>query len=281
MGEYDDGKSRRPSFQYYPRDWMSCPELRACSAAARGLWADMLCLMHEGGPYGYLTMRTKEGWKDIEPPILARLVGESKPSVIRWLAELETAGVFSRDDQGRIFSRRMIRDESVRQKRADGGAKSLENPNVPQPKTPPPKGTPQSASKDIHKDAPKDPPKDSSKDTPKEGAPRMRARAQSPSSSSSSSSVLKVGSSLKDKPTTTNGAGGRSNFSLDQARAFARQEPGVKNVEGFARDIYESGEADDRIAAYLERAEPEPYKPAPEFDLEARYPHLKRPKGGE
>jgi hypothetical protein len=43
-------------------------------------------------------------------------------------------GVFSRDMDGTIFSRRMIRDEETRQSRAAGGPKSLLHPNVPKPK---------------------------------------------------------------------------------------------------------------------------------------------------
>lgn len=79
----------------------------------------MLCLMHEGSPYGYL----KVGHKVIHPATLARMVGATLPEVEGWLDELESAGVFSRDENGCIYSRRMIRDEEVRAARAAGGAK--------------------------------------------------------------------------------------------------------------------------------------------------------------
>jgi hypothetical protein len=65
--------SKRPAFQFYPSDWRNDPGLRLCSCGARGLWADMLCLMHEGEPYGHLTVFGRP----IEPQALARLVGES------------------------------------------------------------------------------------------------------------------------------------------------------------------------------------------------------------
>ncbi len=108
---------KRPSFQFYPGDWMRDSALRSCSVGARGLWMDMLCLMHEGTPYGYL----KVNLKVILPPNLARIVGSTLPETEGWLSELEDAGVFSRDQDGAIFSRRMIRDESIRQSRACGG----------------------------------------------------------------------------------------------------------------------------------------------------------------
>jgi hypothetical protein len=108
---------KRPSFQFYPGDWLRDTALRSCSVGARGLWTDMLCLMHEGTPYGFL----KVNHKVILTPNLARMVGATLPETEGWVHELEAAGVFSRDDEGCIFSRRMIRDETIRQARACGG----------------------------------------------------------------------------------------------------------------------------------------------------------------
>lgn len=108
---------KRPSFQFYPGDWLRATELRSCSVGARGLWIDMICFMHEGSPYGHLKVNSKV----ITPLLLARMVGESEETVTKWLAELEDAGVFSRTDDGCIFSRRMIKDENLRDARASGG----------------------------------------------------------------------------------------------------------------------------------------------------------------
>ena len=107
---------KRPSFQFYPSDWLRDTALRSCSTGARGLWMDMICFMHEGNPYGYL----KVGDKVILASNLARMVGESLEVVQGWLDELQVAAVFDVDN-GVICSRRMIRDEELRQKRAEGG----------------------------------------------------------------------------------------------------------------------------------------------------------------
>lgn len=107
---------KRPSFQFYPSDWLRDTALRSCSTGARGLWIDMICFMHEGSPYGYLKVADKV----IHPSNLARMVGETLEVVEGWLHELEEAGVFDVEN-GAIYSRRMIRDEELRQKRADGG----------------------------------------------------------------------------------------------------------------------------------------------------------------
>jgi len=108
---------KRPSFQFYPGDWLRDTGLRSCSAAARGLWMDILCFMHEGSPYGYL----KVNHKVILSPNLARMCGLTLEETEGCLAELSEAGVFETDADGVIFSRRMIRDEELRNKRAACG----------------------------------------------------------------------------------------------------------------------------------------------------------------
>ena len=110
---------KRPSFQFYPSDWLRDTALRSCSVGARGLWMDMLCFMHEGNPYGTL----KVGDKVILPANLAAMVGATLLEVEGWIVELETARVFDRGDDGEILSRRMIRDEYLRNIRAAGGKK--------------------------------------------------------------------------------------------------------------------------------------------------------------
>lgn len=109
--------TKRPAFQFYPGDWLRDTGLRSCSAAARGLWMDILCFMHEGSPYGYL----KVNHKVILPPNLARMCGLTLEETEGCLAELAEAGVFETDAEGVIFSRRMIRDEELRNKRAACG----------------------------------------------------------------------------------------------------------------------------------------------------------------
>lgn len=108
---------KRPSFQFYPSDWLRDTALRTCSVGARGLWIDMICYMHQGSPYGYL----KVNQKVILSSNLATMCGATLDIVDGWLKELESAGVFSIDESGAIYSRRMIRDEEIRNSRALGG----------------------------------------------------------------------------------------------------------------------------------------------------------------
>ena len=110
---------KRPSFQFYPSDWLRDTALRTCSVGARGLWMDMICYMHEGTPYGHL----KVGEKVILASNLAVMVGATLSEVEGWLDELRTARVFDTTEDGTIYSRRMIRDETIRNLRAEGGKK--------------------------------------------------------------------------------------------------------------------------------------------------------------
>ena len=86
---------------------------------------DMLALMHEGTPYGHLTV----GGEAVTDLQLARMVGETPGRVRRLLKELEAHGVFSRTDSGVMFSRRMVRDEHIRNVRAEAGRLGG-NPNL-------------------------------------------------------------------------------------------------------------------------------------------------------
>lgn len=110
-------KRKAPSFQFYPGDWLRDTALRCCSLAARGLWIDMLCIMHQGEPYGHLTVKGTP----LEPQALGRMVGATPRETSTLLAELEGAKVFSRTATGTIFSRRMVEDERIRAARAAGG----------------------------------------------------------------------------------------------------------------------------------------------------------------
>lgn len=114
---------KRPATQYYWGDWRRDTALQSCSLAARGLWHEMNCLMHDCDPYGHLCV----GAAPMSPSQLARLVGITPRECTALLAELETAGVFSRSEVGVIFSRRMVRDEQLRERRASGGQAGAEH----------------------------------------------------------------------------------------------------------------------------------------------------------
>ena len=87
-------------------DWLADPALSCCSAAARGVWMDLLAAAHKGIPPGHVTING-------QAPSLAQLAKIARCSVRALpalLSELEQNGVFSRTSGGIIYSRRMVRD---------------------------------------------------------------------------------------------------------------------------------------------------------------------------
>lgn len=103
--------------KFYWGDWMSDAQLRRCSPAARALWMDMLCIAAQHDPVGFVAVRGEP----LQPEEIARMTGFPAAAVVDLLTELERNGVYSRDRQGRIYSRRMVRDAN----RSNEGRKAV------------------------------------------------------------------------------------------------------------------------------------------------------------
>ncbi len=174
---------KRPAFQFYPADWRNNAKLRRCSPAARGVWMDVLCLLHDSDEYGVLRWPLKD---------IAQAAGATA-SVVR---ELVDKGVLKGAEQGAQayistprhagtdgdpvtlvpatdgpcwYSSRFVRDEWVRSRRGAGSQFSSDN-------------------------QPDDRPKRTPKQSPK--APFGERQGDGPSSSSSSSSSQKPSASV-------------------------------------------------------------------------------------
>jgi len=109
---------KKPSLQFYPGDWRKDPSVNCLSLAARGLWFEMLILMHESPRRGYLALNAQQ---------LARSVGASLAETRLRLKELENAQTYSVDGEGMIFNRRMVRDEEISEVRSRAGKSGAEN----------------------------------------------------------------------------------------------------------------------------------------------------------
>lgn len=134
-----------PYIKFWPRDWQGNKKLALCSANARGVWIEMLCIMGQAPRRGYLEVHEGRALSDEEAASLCRY------RIRDYLAgkeELAAREVFSVElGTGVIYSRRMVRDEAKRVKgRMDGalggnpvlvGAKPVDNPS---PRTPLPTG---------------------------------------------------------------------------------------------------------------------------------------------
>jgi len=109
--------TKRPSFQFYPADWLNDIKLQSCSLAAHGLLIDLMCLMHQSERYGHLLINgSVPANKDV-----ARLLRLHHKTYDKALIELILKGVLSQDETGCILCKRMVKDEHIRQVRAASG----------------------------------------------------------------------------------------------------------------------------------------------------------------
>jgi len=122
--------------KFYWSDWASDPALRVCSLAAQGLWMRMLCVAAEAKPVGHVQINGR----GVSVAGLARLAGVSSSEVETLLDELDRNGVFSRTDEGVIYSRRMVSDArksaTAREHGLDGGNPALKPKDNPDDQPP-------------------------------------------------------------------------------------------------------------------------------------------------
>lgn len=141
---------KKPSFQFYVGDWKANQKLRRCSWAARGVWIEIMGLMHDSEEYGILRWPLEEIIHAVGCP--SELVHELVKKGVLKGVDKDTLSVthkesFAQKNKEPIeetiidnqlgpfwFSSRMVRDEHIRSKRAIHGSKSENNPNVPRKK---------------------------------------------------------------------------------------------------------------------------------------------------
>ena len=126
-----------PAIQFYVGDWKKDVGLQSCSIAARGLWFEMLLMMHESPVRGYLMLTDTIPMHDEH---IARVAGVDQQMVTHLIEELQVNGVFDYTTLelscGKvvnvIVSRRMVRDESKRQKCSAAGLRGVQNNPIAQ-----------------------------------------------------------------------------------------------------------------------------------------------------
>lgn len=123
---------KRPSFQFYPADWRNNGKLRRCSWAARGVWIEVIGLLHDSDIYGVLHWTSKEIGQAIGAPVgaIKELIdkgvlkgcdsGECEAYVYRPRSGRKDGDPVElvRPQDGPVwFSTRLVRDEYLREVR--------------------------------------------------------------------------------------------------------------------------------------------------------------------
>ncbi|MBL8186559.1 MAG: hypothetical protein JNK38_01055 [Acidobacteria bacterium] len=107
-----------PAIQFYPADWRKDPGVQSLSFHDRGVWLEIICLMHESEQRGRLLLNGKP----MPDEALARLLGLDKQIVTKTISTLLEYGVASIDPEtGALMNRRMVRDENLRAVRQAAG----------------------------------------------------------------------------------------------------------------------------------------------------------------
>lgn len=114
-------KQDLPAMPFYVGDWLKCPEVKVLPPDIRGLWFDMICYMWESVERGVMVKPNHHPYAKEE---IIRMIGVDCSGTGSWLDILIDNGVCSVRPDGAIFSRRMIKDESIRQVRSSAGQKS-------------------------------------------------------------------------------------------------------------------------------------------------------------
>ncbi len=111
--------SKLPALQFYVGDWRKDPGVQSLDYESRGVWLEILCLMHESEDRGKLVLNDRP----MPLEALAQILGIDQAKLKQIVSKLEAYGVASRDESGALVNRRMCRDEKVLQARREAGRK--------------------------------------------------------------------------------------------------------------------------------------------------------------
>lgn len=108
-----------PAIQWYPGDWRKDPGVQALDYASRGIWFEVLMLMHESEQRGRLMLNGRA----MPDAAIARILGIPEADWKQTRSTLLSYGVASEDENGAFICRRMVKDEALRQNKIQAGRK--------------------------------------------------------------------------------------------------------------------------------------------------------------
>ena len=111
-----------PAFLFYPGDWRKDPGVQSMDYEERGVWHELLCIMHESENRGMLTLGNLPVDKSVDKSRLARLLGISEKKTRKFLQNfLEIHVLRVCPLTGVFYNRRMVKDEQIRQAKIRAG----------------------------------------------------------------------------------------------------------------------------------------------------------------
>ena len=109
-----------PAMPFYIGDWKKDPAIQMLTREEKMIWLEMLFLMWESSERGYLTVNGKP----IDNFGLALALNLDNHLLEVCLNKFEGFGLFSRrENDGAIFSRKIVKMEEISKKRSESGRK--------------------------------------------------------------------------------------------------------------------------------------------------------------
>lgn len=115
---YSTKEDNRPAILFYVNDWIV--DMRGYSLEARGLWIEMLCLMHKSPKRGYLIQANFQATSKQD---LSSILGVDIKAVEKAWQELEYKNVFSITDDKIAYCRRMVKEQELKEQKIEAGRK--------------------------------------------------------------------------------------------------------------------------------------------------------------
>jgi len=234
-----------PALQFYPGDWRKSVDVQSLNFHDRGVWFEMLMLMHESERRGVLVLNGHP----MNDEMIARVLGLDKQTFNQTLTTLLTIGVASREEvTGAIMCRRMVRDENLRKVRSEAGSKGGNPVLVKQNKT--------------IRDKQKSTPSSSSSSSPSDIPPEMVARGISDLCGLQWPEVFRI---LMDSCKREMGLGVAAEIVRDTMSAswqkFQASKPKLEYAWGAEKFFGEGYWKNERTWPWKEGHQPEPPKP--------------------
>lgn len=116
----------QPYLPLYVQDFMTDEKLNECSATANGVYIRLMCLMHKSEEYGIILLKQKHKQSDKQILNFAYQLAKNMPfsieEITSGLTELISEKVLILDED-RLIQKRMVKDNSISEKRASAGSK--------------------------------------------------------------------------------------------------------------------------------------------------------------
>lgn len=122
-----------PAIIFYPGDWKKDPGIQALNFEERGIWFELLLIMHDCPRRGFLEINGAA----MSDEIIGKILGIHGNKWKKIKRKLEVTGILSIEEKsGTLFNRRMAREEELREKNRKNG-KLGGNPNFEKGKSNP------------------------------------------------------------------------------------------------------------------------------------------------